>query len=152
MMALYIPMQPSSKTPRMAFIAMEIGGQLASSLHRAVGQRKRTQGADMAGVMLQGFAAQPAAEAIAEEIVGEIDAPQRTILHACFGERSVQIQQADQAGPFAAPVGNREDGSAMRVEAMQQMMAVLPDGFDHDQRRVEWGYRERLPCRVSGYR
>ena len=49
----------------------------------------------------------------------------------------LQIEQADQTGPFAAPVCDREDGAAMRIEPVQQVMAVLPDGFDDDERGVD---------------
>ena len=66
--------------------------------------------------------------------------------------RGIEVQHADQAGPFAAPVGDGEDGSAMGVEAVQDMMAILPDRLDHHQRRVAAGWRGTLPCRASGYR
>src|SRR5450755_2133472 len=98
----------------------------------------------MARVMFQGFAAQPAAQAVAEEIVCEIGAPQGAIRNARLGERTIQIQQADEARPLAAPVGDREDGAAMRRKPGQQMMAVLPDRFDNDERRMFGNVAEYL--------
>ena len=32
----------------------------------------------------------------------------------------------------------------MRIEPMQQMMTVLPDGFDYDQRGLEWNVSKHL--------
>src|SRR5207253_1024855 len=66
----------------------------------------------------------------------EIDAPESVVLHAGLGQRAVQVQHADQSGPLAAPVGDRQNRAAMRVQAMEQMMAVLPHGLHHDERRI----------------
>ena len=70
-----------------------------------------------------------------KEIVGEIFAPQRVVVHAGLGQRSVEIEHADQAGPFAAPVGDGQDRALMRIQPVQHMMTVLPDGLHHHQRR-----------------
>src|ERR1039457_6757339 len=37
---------------------------------------------------------------------------------------------------MAAPVGHRQDRTLVRVESVQNIMAVLPDGFHHHQRRT----------------
>src|SRR5262249_51122132 len=86
--------------------------------------------------MLQSLAVQPAAEPSAKEIITEVDAPQRAVRHTRLGERAVQIQQPDQPRPFAAPVGDGEDRSAVSIETVQKMMAILPDRLDHHQRRI----------------
>src|SRR5262249_23750036 len=97
---------------------MEVGGEAASDLRGALRHGEGADWTDLAGVMRELFAAAPAGEAAAGEIMGEIDAPQRAVLHACLGERAVEVEQSDQTGPFAAPVGDRENGAAMGVEPM----------------------------------
>ena len=44
-----------------------------------------------------------------EKIVGEILAPERAVGDARLGQRAVEIEHADQAGPGAAPVGDGQD-------------------------------------------
>ena len=79
---------------------------------------------------------EPAPQAVVEEAIVEIVAPERAVLHAGLGQRAVQVQHADQSGPLAAPVGDRQDRPPMGEQPGQDVMAVLPDGLDHDQRRI----------------
>src|SRR6185437_15964410 len=79
-----------------------------------------------------------------EEIVSKIDAPESVITHTRFSERAVEIQHADQAGPFTAPVGDRQDWALVRIEAVQNVMAILPDGLDDDQGRRGWNLAEHF--------
>src|SRR4051812_15457827 len=94
--------------------------------------------------MLKRFAVQPAVEALPEEVVSEIDAPERAVSHARLGQRAVEVEQPDEAGPFAAPIRNGKNRAAMRVQAMEQVMAVLPDGFHDDERGIERDIAEDL--------
>jgi hypothetical protein len=75
----------------------------------------------------------PLANAVQEEIVLKIDAPDRAVSHPHLGEAAVQVEHTDQAGPFAAPVGDRQDWSAVVPQPGQHVVAVLPDRFRHDQ-------------------
>ncbi len=90
----------------------------------------------MARIVFNAFAMEPALQTIQEEWIGEIFAPQRFIANAGFGERSVEIEHPHQARPFTAPVGHGENGTLMREEPVQHVMAVLPHGFHHNERRA----------------
>ena len=87
---------------------------------------------------------EPLAEAVPEEVVLEVLAPQRAVADAGLGQGAVQIQHADQAGPGAAPVGDGEDRAAMGGQAGQDVMAVLPDALGHDQRGIRVELAEHL--------
>ena len=93
---------------------------------------------------------QPLAQAVLEEVVGEILAPERAVADAGLGERAVQVEHADQARPRAAPVGDGEDRAAMGEQAGQHVVAVLPDAFRHDQRRLRIELAEHLHAHLLG--
>src|SRR5437016_181289 len=57
-------------------------------------------------------------------------------MDAGFGQRAVEVQHADQSGPLTAPVGNGQNRSTMRIQAMEQVMAVLPYRFDDHERSI----------------
>ena len=104
------------------------------SFSSAARQFDRGQVADVALVVGHAAGAEPLAKALLEEGVGEILAPQGAVGDAGFGHRAVEIQHSDQTGPGAAPIGNGQDRPAVGVKAVEQMMAVLPDGFRDDER------------------
>ena len=62
--------------------------------------------------MLDRAGGEPLAQALQEELVGEIVAPQRGVLNARFGQRAVQVQHADETRPLAAPVRDGQDRAA----------------------------------------
>ena len=99
-------------------------------------QLEQRQVPDMALIVGHLALAKPLPQAILEEAVGELLAPERTVADAGLGHGGVQVEQSDQARPGAAPVGHREEGTAVTCQAGQQMLAVLPDTFDDDQRRL----------------
>ena len=113
--------QPASDLPAQGLVGL---GQLH--------QRERFH---VALIVADPALAKPLPQAGAEEPVREILAPKTAVGDASLGHRTVQVQHPDQSWPGAAPVGHRQDRAAVRVEAGQDMMAVLPDGFGHDQRR-----------------
>lgn len=78
----------------------------------------------------------PRFELVDKGDINEGFAPQRTVFHACLGQRAIEIEQADQAWPLPRPVCDREDGTLVRHQPGQHMMRVLPNGFGHDERCV----------------
>ena len=98
----------------------------------------------VADIVLDGLAREPAAEVPEEELVCEIAAPERAVGDAGLGEGGVEVEHADEAGPLAAPVGDGEDRPAMRIEAGENVVGVLPDGFDDDERRFGRQFAEHL--------
>src|SRR5687767_3411899 len=78
----------------------------------------------------------PLANAIQEEVVGKVLAPDAAVFHAHFRQRPVEVEQADQTWPFTAPVGNGQDRSSMAPQPGQHMMAILPYGLGHNKRSV----------------
>ena len=56
----------------------------------------------------------------------------------------VQIEHADQAGPLAAPVGDRQDRPAVGNQPGQYVVAILPDRFHNHQRRIRRNLAEYL--------
>ena len=92
--------------------------------------------------------AQPLGDRVACESVGEVLAPDRAVADPGLGERAIQVEQAHQARPLAAPVGEREDRAAMSSQSGQHVAGVLPARLGDDQRRVGIDARERLriPC------
>jgi hypothetical protein len=80
---------------------------------------------------LAGF--EPLGEIAFEEVVLEIFGPDGGVLDAGLGERAVEVEHADEAGPLAGPVGDGEDGGAVGGEAVEDVVGVLPDGFGDDE-------------------
>ena len=93
-------------------------------------------GLDVRGVVLDLAGLEPERRPLRKNVVGEVLAPERAVVHARLGERAVEVEHADEAGPGAAPVGDGEDGAAVGGEAGEDMMAVLPDRLGDDERRV----------------
>jgi hypothetical protein len=52
-----------------------------------------------------------------------------------LGEAGGQVEQADQPRVLATPVGDEQDRATVRAQAGQDVVAVLPDGLDHHERR-----------------
>src|SRR5258708_6611936 len=88
----------------------------------------------MRAVVRNGAALQPRLKAIQEKVVGKIHAPEGVKGFTRFAKRRVQIQEAHEAGPLTAPVRDSEDRTTMAEQTGHQMLTVLPDGLDHDQR------------------
>ncbi len=104
----------------------------------------------MALVVGEAAGLEPLAEALSKEGVREILAPEGAVGDAGLGQGAVEIQHADQAGPGAAPIGDGEDGAAMGVKPGQDVMAVLPDGFGHDQRGAGIEFAEDFHAHLLG--
>ena len=79
---------------------------------------------------------EPVVQPLAEILVGEILAPERGVFDAGLGERAVEIEHADQSGPGARPVGDGEDRPAVRDQAAQHVVRVLPDRLGDDDGRL----------------
>ena len=78
--------------------------------------------------------ANPLAEAVEEEGIVEVLGPDGAELDARLAQTAVEVEHSDQAGPLATPVGDGEDGPAMAEQAGEDVMAILPDGLDDDER------------------
>ena len=102
MMALYMPMQPSSNTPMMAFSRCSCRGQRPPSCISGVGG---SAGVQVAHVAVSCVDACPSRShcrmPVAEPVVGEVLAPERGVVDAHLGQRGVQVEQPDQARPLA---------------------------------------------------
>src|SRR5580692_4097562 len=70
--------------------------------------------------------AQPFLKRAQKIIVGKLLAPDGRKLPACFDERSVEIEQADQSWPLTGPVSYRKNWPLMATQTGQHMMTVLP--------------------------
>ena len=113
-------------------------------------QFEQAQILDVALVVSDHALGEPLAEAVSEESIGKVLAPERAVADAGLGERPVQVQHADQAGPGAAPVGHGQDGAAMGPEARQDVMAVLPHRFGHDHGGVRVHAAKDLDAHLLG--
>ena len=115
-------------------LALELGGERAAALGvRAV---PGVEVADVTRVMRDRARLEPGREALASPVVGEVLAPQRRVRHPGLGQARAEVEQADEARILPAPVGDEQDRAAVGAQARQDVVAVLPHGFDHHQRRV----------------
>lgn len=73
----------------------------------------------MAAVVFDGLPAQPTFEALEEEAVSELLAPECGVLYSGLCEGAVQVEHPDESGPLPAPVGQRQDRAAMGVQTMK---------------------------------
>ena len=69
-----------------------------------------------------------------EHVVGERLAPEGAVGHARLRQRPVHVEHADEAGPGAAPVGDGQDRGAVRRQAVEDVVRILPRGKGHHQR------------------
>ncbi len=99
---------------------------------------------DVGRVVLDGARLHPAAQPLPEPLVGAVDRPDGRICPAHLGHAGVEVEQPDQAGEVAGEVGDGEDGAAMRAQAREHMVAVLPHGLGDDERRVDGNGIEHL--------
>ncbi|MGX1676407.1 hypothetical protein [Streptomyces sp. NPDC055400] len=76
----------------------------------------------------------PLAQALEEEVVGEVDGPGGGVLPVHLRHAGVHTEQADQTGPGAVEVGDGQDGPFVGAQAGQHVVAVLPYRFRDDQR------------------
>jgi hypothetical protein len=66
------------------------------------------------------------------------------VLHPGLGQARRQVEEADQARILAGPVRHDKDWSLVRTQTGQNVVAVLPDGVDDDERRGRWDALEDL--------
>ena len=135
MIALYIPMQPSSKTPMIAFSRCSWAASArprSTSGPLPTSSRSRTWlvSWDSAPVSSQVRRPSRAQSSVKSSLHSAEWA------HAGLGQARGEVEQADQPGELAAPVGDDEDRAAVGAQAGQDVVAVLPDGLDDDERRV----------------
>ena len=152
MMALNMPMQPSSKTPMMSFSRLSFCAKSRPIFAARGGHLDLLERLHVRGVVLHLARLEPRAQALEEKRVGEILAPERAVGHARLGQRAVEVEHADEAGPRAAPVGDGEDRPAMRGQAGAARggcTARPPRPRSAARRRECCG---RLPCHISGCR
>src|SRR6266568_3925198 len=75
-------------------------------------------------IMTEVAAAEPLAQAPLEIGIGEALAPNCAVMNTRFGQRPVEIQQAHQAWPRPAPIGDGEDWAAVSAQTGKDVMAV----------------------------
>ena len=135
MMALYMPMQPSSNTPMMALLRRSSPASRAPSSSAFAGSLKPVERAHVADVVLPRLRPPATCASRCRKLVREILAPQRAVRDARLGQRGVQIQHADQARPLRRSSWRRSGSDPVRIQPVQNVVAVLPDGLHHHQRR-----------------
>ena len=113
-------------------LLLHLRGQRATQLGLGGRQPGSVEVAHVRRIVLDLAALHPSLECLASPFVAEVLAPDGAVRHACLGHRGVQVQQAHQAWPLAAPVGRGQDRSALGLEAGQHVVAVLPDRLGHD--------------------
>ena len=124
------------KNAHNGFFALELCGECPTELGLCVRQAQGRCVSHMRRVVRDLAAGEPFAQAAFEEIVRKVQTPQGAVRDARFGERPVEVEHADQARPLPGPVGEGENGASVRDQAVQHMVAVLPDRLGHDEGRV----------------
>ena len=136
MMALNIPMHPSSKTPMIALSRANASRSAMPSCCASRGVRVRT---------VNGRGSYRGRRAASLSHAFSRDRKYSSLKSSDHSDDYVtpalvidpfRFSIPTKPGPLAAPVRDGEDGTAMRDEAVQERDAVLPYGFDHDQRRI----------------
>jgi len=86
----------------------------------------------------------PFPQTTAKQRIGKILAPQRGIFHPSLGERTVEIQHADQARPLPRPISHGKDRPSVGNQTTQQMVRILPYRFGNNQRRIGMDFVKNL--------
>ena len=101
MMALYMPMQPSSKTPRIALRSRSFAASSSPVLFADRRERVGIEIAHMGHVMGHTSLPDPFLEPSEEIRILEILAPQSAEGNTRLDQRTVEIEKADEARPLA---------------------------------------------------
>jgi hypothetical protein len=117
-------------------VAPQLGSQPLTEPGTLRGQLHILQRPCVRRVMRHPAGAQPLPQPVPEKGVRKILAPKARVPHARLGQRTIQVQHADQPRPLAAPVRHRQDRSAMSGQPGQHMMGILPYRLGHHQRRL----------------
>ena len=136
MIALYMPMQPSSKIPMIAFPESNRRAIFSPALRDEPGTLTSLNFSTCDVSCLTFPSLSHSSQLLRKKLICELLAPKSAVLHIGFGEGSVQIQQADQTRPCSAPVCHRQNRAVMRNQAAEQMLSVLPHSLGHDQRGI----------------
>ena len=144
MIALYIPMQPSSKMPMIARRRRRSAAISFATFFARAGRGRGIEFVDVGEIVRHTALGQPLMQLLLERLVGESLAPQRAVLLARLGQRAVEIEHADQARPLARPVGDGQDRRAMGEEPGQNVVGVLPHRLGDDDRRLRVDLGEHL--------
>ena len=117
-------------------LSPELQAELPAQLLIGFRQIRKRKILDVALVVGEGALGEPSPQAVFEQVVRKVPAPQSAIFDTGLGQRAVEVEHAHQPRPGAAPVGHRQNGAAMGVQAGQHVVAVLPDRFGHDERSL----------------
>ena len=126
------------------FLRAEAAAEVAAEALVLGGEFQMGEIADVGLIVGNAVGFEPLAEAVLEEGIGEGLAPERGVGDAGLGERGVEIQKADKAGPLAAPIRHGEDGAAVGGQSGQNMMRILPHGLGDDERCIRRDAAEDL--------
>jgi hypothetical protein len=122
------------KDTKDGLLFFETSGLRAPNLCRAAGCALERM--HMRAIVRNGSCVHPLLESVQKEFVGEVDAPEGRVGDTCLGERTIEVEQTDEARPLAAPVGDSENGTFVSSQAGKHMVAVLPNSLCHDKRSV----------------
>ena len=137
MMALYMPMQPSSKMPMIALSRCSSRRQAAAQF---LGLRRQLELAQRA--RRGSHRASPSRPASHLRRPLRKNSSVKSSLHSvlyvtpALVSDPFRFSMPTRPGHCAAPVRHRQDRALVRVEPVQNVMAVLPDRLHHHQRRI----------------
>ncbi len=153
MIALNIPMQPSSNTPMIAFSRRSCVGERLAELALRRRDLHVVQRRDVVGLVLD---ACPCPATGASLRVKQSSA--KSSLHSveyftpALVSEPLRLSMPTSPGHVPGPVGDGEDRPAVRDQPVQHVMRVLPDRLGDDQRRVRVDAARRPPSLPSASR
>jgi len=116
--------------------ALENLGEGDAKLTFGGGQFGYVERVNVAQVVVDPALANPLAQAVDEEGVGEVLAPEGAVLDARLAHAAVDVEHSHEAGPLAGPIGDGEDGAAMAEQAGEDVVAVLQTDSTIDEGEV----------------
>ena len=137
MMALYMPMQPFIEDAQNGFVAAQIRGQHARDFFSARRQREFAQGMHVARYRAStAFPASQWRRPMRKK--SSRKSPLHNVLYAtpALVSEPFKFSIPTRPGHWPLQLATVRIGPAMRIQAVQQVMAILPDGLHDNQRRL----------------
>jgi hypothetical protein len=129
MMALYMPMQPSSKTPRIAMRSAQSRRSPHRHAHGRASPERGWKSRRTWRVVVDRGPRAATAQAPRKKASSNVLAPERAYATPAFVSEPLRLRRPTRPGHVPAPVGDGEDGAAVAPEAGQDVMRVLPHGL-----------------------
>ena len=146
-MALYMPMQPSSKTPMMALSRRNCAGQARADCFSVRPGSCELGRAGGRGWRRARPAARPshARRPAQKVLVGEVLAPERAVAaRPALVSEPLRFSMPTRPGHSPLQFATVRIGPRCVMRPAKHVVAVLPDRFDHDERRVRRNLAEHL--------